>query len=257
MKLAKLIPFQAIVGAGETAPSDTSIVEEEEEELISSQSLVQSTISNAHCTREVEMVGPTHFVSDAKVAMFQTLPHSVKSDVHLRLNALEFIVEFGLCLYRTREKVALSAKKLAQLSSLSLPTISTMESGQTELGPRIDSIQKYLRHTDGGDDLRLVLTGLDSAVRENLRKRGSYMVKVDLDEPPNEFSATLVKELRELSGSTARDLENKMDRPNGFLSRIERGKLRKGVTLKTLYLIASACGFHLSVVNVGEENVGN
>lgn len=158
-----------------------------------------------------------------------------------------FIAEVGRTLSNLRNQNSISFSDLAFYSGLSLSTISSIESGQSPLGPRMDSLLRFLIAVNAHDRISFNLIGLNATTRSSLVWRGNSALSFSAHEDPRDLSARLISCIREMSGLSQGNLEKNISKPKGFLSKIENKKFSKGITMKTLHLISTGAGFHISV----------
>lgn len=196
----------------------------------------------------------------------------LSSDVaQYQLGRFRIVSDVGYALMCKRKECSFNVFRLSNAAKLSRATINRIEgsdciidaSAKSVDGPSLAKVQQYLLGLpERTRVLRLLLTPLTD---DRLGKT-SFSYRAEYD--PREFAADLVRGLRQAAGLSQATLASRMrtsrlmcNDPNTdlsacaaapppaapMISRIENREQERGARIGTLYNIAFACGFALSV----------
>lgn len=219
---------------------------DEDEEGVSSTTMESL---DSKCQGLDEAVPADDYILRLREALLRSGSHKHDILAHHEAHASDFLLEVGALLARLRLMARMQPSEVALKSGLALSTVCRNESGQFQLGPRIGSLQKHLKAVRGHKRMAFCLTGLTQDVRLAIQREGMPKLRICTEADPAELSANLVRNIRHISDKHQNEIEARLKKPAGFISKIERGVLSNGVTLKTLHLIASGSDVHLSVVD--------
>lgn len=147
-------------------------------------------------------------------------------------------IRIGATLLQYRIRGRRSASEVALRSGMSRAAAYDLEAGAGKRGPRISSVQKYLRSLDAS--ITLFATHPDKMPQH---------ITITADAKPEAVSARIVGVIRDMAGITQAEVERRLNSPGGLLSRIENQR-QGAVTIGMIAKVARVCGVTIAGVEI-------
>lgn len=175
-----------------------------------------------------------------RAQIWTLLPNDLAEKVQRDAAPMDLGYGVGVALSEARQQAGMSLAQLRLASGLSITAVQGLEAGGGSLGPRMETVRRYIAALE----VELVFR-LKAGSREAL-------FVITATEPAEETSASLVVAIRRLAERTQAEVEAANNWSAGYVSRLEGQGTRRApaATLGTIFKLAVACGTEISLLAI-------
>ena len=187
-----------------------------------------------------QTLDPSELRRRFRAQIWSILPNDLEKEVRRNAAPMDLGYCVGVALSEARQQAGVSQAELRLASGLSVTAVQGLEAGGGSLGPRMETVRRYIEALD----VELVFQ-----LRVGRKERVFVIAPSD---PAEEISANLAVAIRRLAERTQADVESVNKWAAGYVSRLEgQGKRRApAATLGTIFKLASACGTEISLLAI-------